>query len=273
MMDSIRSRFSDAQKVRRLLFWAALVMSLLIVLIELGAVGVLKGAAQKASGVGDIIPNDPQVQEAFNGLDSDQTQQLSSLASQNRPQGLGIPYMALLDGIILFTVGLIGLSEIISHRTHARIQGVATFIFAIVIIIVAIIMAFIAFALVLLMIGLLLAIPFGTLVYLAKFGFFNTGGAEAALALIWTLKVLFAICLVAANQRYLQNKGLVLLFLTSLVANMILAFVHGFVPGFLVSITDGIGAIIVAVLAIIWAIVLLVGSVPAVVRAVNISRA
>ncbi|MFC7483970.1 hypothetical protein ACFQX7_33540 [Luedemannella flava] len=82
---------------------------------------------------------------------------------------------------------------------------------------------------------------------------------------------MFAGTLVAAQQRFIQNKGLVALVFTSLVANVIVAFLHGMVPGILVSITDAVAGIVVAIIAIIWGIVLLIGSIPAIVNAVRAS--
>jgi VanZ family protein len=82
------------------------------------------------------------------------------------------------------------------------------------------------------------------------------------------LKLAFAACLVLAHPRFLQNKGLVLIVLTSLLANVIISFLHGFVPVFLVSITDLIAALISGVLAAVWAVFLLVGAVISVVKAI-----
>jgi VanZ family protein len=82
------------------------------------------------------------------------------------------------------------------------------------------------------------------------------------------LKLGFAVCLVLAQQRFLQNKGLVLIILTSLLATFIISVLHSFVPGFLVSITDNIAGIIVALLAAIWAVAFLIGAVMSVTKAV-----
>ncbi len=147
------------------------------------------------------------------------------------------------------------------ERLQGKVQGVVTLIFSIIVILLGIGLIFGALALLILMISLLLSVPFGTLVYLIVWGFFNTGGASAALALIMALKILFVIALIIAQQRFLQNKGLVLLVLTSLVASIIVSFLHGIVPFFLVSITDAVAAIIVGILAVIWAVVLLVGAI------------
>ena len=56
---------------------------------------------------------------------------------------------------------------------------------------------------------------------------------------------------------------------TSLLGTIIVIFLLSLVPGFLVSIFDAIAAIIVAILAAIWLIIMLIGSIPAVVRALR----
>lgn len=76
----------------------------------------------------------------------------------------------------------------------------------------------------------------------------------------------------ASHPRFLRHKSLVLLVLTALVANIVIAFLHGLVPIFLVCITDALGAIVVAVLAAIWALSLLIGSLPAIVKAVRVDQ-
>jgi hypothetical protein len=54
---------------------------------------------------------------------------------------------------------------------------------------------------------------------------------------------------------------------------LIIGFLHNFVPGFLVNITDPLAAIVVAILAVIWALFLLVGSLLSVIKALRIDRA
>lgn len=182
--------------------------------------------------------------------------------------GLGIPYAPLLDGLLLFTVVLMGVGLLLPERFTGRVQGIATLIVSLIGGILSFILILAAIATVIEMLTLLVAVPFGTIVYLILFGSFDRSGAALALSLIMTLKLLFAGCLILAHQRFLQNKGLVLLILTSLLATLITGFLHGLVPGFLVSITDAIAAIAVGVLALLWAAWFLFGSIPAVVKAV-----
>jgi hypothetical protein len=188
------------------------------------------------------------------------------------PPGLGIPYLALLDGLLLFIVILMALPLLLPDRLHAKLQGIATLIVSLLTLLSGIALVIVALALLMIMITLFLAAPFGTLAYLAIYGDFSTTPAQVILNLLLFLKLVGAVCLVLAHQRFLQNKGLVLLILTSLVGNLVIAFLHALVPTPLVSITDAVAGIIVAILAVVWAILLLIGSLPAIVKAVNITR-
>ena len=129
-------------------------------------------------------------------------------------------------------------------------------------------MVFAAITLLLLMIGLLASF-FGAVIYFAVFADFPRDAAALILGTLLTLKVVMAVCLVLAHQRFLQNKGLVILVILSLVLNIVIAFLHDLLPGFLTSITDAVAAIIVAIVAIIWSVLLLIGAVIAVLRVIR----
>jgi len=173
--------------------------------------------------------------------------------------------------VVLFTVALMGVGLVLPVRIQGRIQGVATLVFSVLLIIAALVLLVIAVAQLILMVSLLLAVPFGTIAYLILWGFFPRGQAGVLLSLLMFLKLVFAGMLVAAQPRFLANKGLVALTLTTLVCTIVIAFLHGLVPGILVSITDDVAAIVFAVVGIVWAIVLLIGSIPAIVAAVRVS--
>lgn len=197
---------------------------------------------------------------------------LIPLKDPGTPPGLGVPYLALLDGLLLFIVILMALPLLLPDRIHAKLQGIATLIVSFLSLLTGIVMIMVALVLLMIMVSLVLAMPFGTIAYLAIYGDFDTTPAQVILNLLLLLKLVGAGCLVLAHQRFLQNKGLVLLIITSLIANLIIAFLHALVPTPLVSITDAVAAIIVAILAVIWAILLLIGSLPAIFKAINITR-
>jgi len=188
-------------------------------------------------------------------------------AGEEHPPGLAIPYMAVIDGLLLYSVILMTVA-IFSRELAGRAQGIIGLIIALIGLLGLLGMLVAAITLLMVMVSLLMALPFGPLAYLAIFGHFATGLASSFLAIIMTLKIAFGICLLLAQQAFIKNKSLVILFLLSIVCSLLVSFLQGFPPGILVSITDAIAAIIIAVLALIWVIILLFGSVVAVVKAV-----
>ena len=266
------------EQMRTPFFIVALVIMVIILAMELGISAVLSrldmGGTNAVGSVTDAVadslqyfPEDmrSQMEEVLG--DEDAASELNNFDASNL-KGYGVKYLVLIDGILFFTVALIGVAMIIPDNVQGKVQGVVTLVFSVLVILAAIPMILTAFAAVIGMIVLLLAIPFGTLVYLAKFGSFDRSTASAVLSVMMFLKFGFAACLILAQQRFLQGKGLVLIVITSLIAIVVVTFLHGVVPGILVSISDGIAGIVVAILAVIWAIVLLIGSLPAILKAV-----
>jgi len=96
------------------------------------------------------------------------------------------------------------------------------------------------------------------------FAHFARGEAASILSLLILLKMAFAVLLIMSNPRFLENKGLVFLIFTVLLVNILVAFLHGFPPGFLASITDALAAIIVALIGLVWSLNLLLRSLPAI---------
>jgi hypothetical protein len=197
------------------------------------------------------------------------TGSLGSTTADKPAAGFGVPSIALLDALLILTVALMALSLLLPERVQGRLQGLVTLCVSIVVLLAAVVLLFAAITAVTLMLGLLLAPIFGTIAYFALFASFDRASAAAILSLVMLLKLGFAVCLVLAQQRFLENKGLVLLIATSLLAVLLVSFLHSLVPGFLVSITDLVGAIIVTILTLIWAVVFLFGAVISVVKAVT----
>ena len=172
--------------------------------------------------------------------------------------GYGILYLAFLDGFVFYITLLLTLAMFIPEKLQGRVQGCITAIVSFFGCLGTIFAIITCLIMLIVMVTLLLAPIFGTIAYLAIYGHFNRSAAEITLSLIMVLKLAFAVCLVLAHERFLLNKSLVLIVLTSLLANLIVSFLHNFVPRPLVSITDAVAAIIVGILAVIWAIVLFI---------------
>ena len=243
------------ERLKTPFFFVALAAMVLVILLEIGGGFLLAG-----HDVGSTISGQAASVGGVNVPAGGQT-----------PPGLGLGYLALVDGIALFTVLLMGIGLVVPPKLQGRLQAIVTLIFSILLILAALVLLIIAFVKLILMVTLLFAFPFGTIAYLIIWGSFPRGEATVLLSLLMFLKLVFGAFLVLAQPRFVQNKGLVLLTLTSLICNIVLEFLHGIVPGILVSITDAIGAIVFAIVAIIWAIVLLIGSIPGIIRALQVS--
>ncbi len=79
--------------------------------------------------------------------------------------GWAIPCLALIDTQLVFTACLMAAPLIFPERVTGRMQGIATFIVALLLVIACFITAIAAFTLLSLLIGLLLAVPFGPVAY------------------------------------------------------------------------------------------------------------
>lgn len=187
--------------------------------------------------------------------------------------GLGIPDLVFLHGFVLFVALLVGAALLLPERIHGRVQGITTLVVSFVLGLASLKAIFTALASLIVMLALFMSPPFGTAAYLVAYASFSRASAAAALSLLTLLLLGFAVFLILAQQRFLQNKGLVCIILTALVATLIVSFLHGLVPGFLVSITDAIAAIVVAVLALIWAIYFFIRSIPSIIKALRVDRA
>jgi hypothetical protein len=176
--------------------------------------------------------------------------------------GLGIPSLAAVDALLTMTLVIVAASAAgLSPHIVSRASGCVTTIVSFLTLLASLAMVFVALGLLLLMVGLLLATPFGTIVYLAVFGDFERGEAAVTLGILMILKLVSAALAFLGNPHVLKSKSLILLFLTSIGLTFVLAFLHGLPPRILVSITDTIGAIVAYILAIIWAIAYLIGGI------------
>jgi hypothetical protein len=221
------------ESLRKPFFIIALVVMAIVVLIEIGS---------------------PWLMEHTKGFDT---------------PGYGIMYMSFIDGLLLYVTILIALAMLLPESVQGRIQGIVTLIVSFFGCLGAIASCFTALIFLLIMVTMLLAPIFGTIAYFVIYGDFDRSGAAITLSTIMTLKLVFIVLLLLAHQKFVENKSLVLLILTSLLCNLIIGFLHNFLPIFLVSITDAVGGIIVAIIAIIWLIIFLVMAIVSIVKAIH----
>jgi hypothetical protein len=248
----------------------ALVLALFVLCGELGAAWLLTGAsasrAQLALAVDEQMRHDP---------DLDRDELLAGMLARQRgdkPPGLAIPALAFVDGLLVLTLGLLLLAVVVPERVHGRVQGLVSLVVSFFVLLAALGAALWAFGKLLLMVTLFLSVPFGTLAYIATWGFFDTSGATAVLALAGLFKLVALVCLPLAHQRFLKVKGLLFLMLTSLLLGFVTSFLHALPPGILVSITDAVAALINAIVGLVWALFFVIAGLIAVVKMLRVDR-
>lgn len=243
-------------------FVLAVTAAVLVVLVELGLPTLVLGGSTGR----DLAESATEL-----GIDADALAGASSGVPQ--PPGVGIGALALLDGLLLFSLLMLGLSLLMPLRVYGRLQGVATLVVSLLWVLMCLMAALAALSALMLMIGLFVAVPFGTLAYLAIWGSFPTGQAATVLGLLLFLKLCLGAFLILAQPRFLLVKGLMVLMALSFVVQLFLGFIQGFLPGPVVAIGDTLWAVVTAVVSLVWALVMLIFSIPAIINAVRSVRA
>lgn len=185
------------------------------------------------------------------------------------PPGRAMSALAILDVIVLLAIAVILGASIGARRMQARVQGPVTIAASAAVLVAALVATTRAIAELQVMLALFASPPFGTSTYLAIWGGFPRSAALVAVGTILAAKLAFCGLALAAHERFVANRGLVALTATSLVCTAAVAFAWNVVPGLLAAITDRIGAVVVGALAALWAVVTLVGALPAIVRSVR----
>lgn len=227
-------------QIKKPLFFLAVILMLFVVMFEAGSVFFIGSTPENTSKILEV------------GIST---------------SGYGITYLAVFDTLLIFTILIMTASMLIPEKIHGRLQGIITLIFSLIMIIISISLIFTTLLKLALMTGLLVSPVFGTIAYLAIFGNFETDSAHLVLGYIMILKFAFVILLVLSHHRFIENKGLMFILISSIAAGVIVSFCHGVVPGFLVSITDGIAGIIVLIITLIWSVIFFAGSVKSVAKA------
>ncbi len=264
------------KRIRAPFLFIAVILIIACVLLELGGTaalnatpigGWLHSLQGQTANVDDLLSetglfDDIDIEEATDSVNS----------SVKAPKGFGVPYLAIIDGIYAFTLLSTASGLVIPQGIQAQGQGIVTCFYAFSTCIAGIAAIYVAIAAVFLMIALLLAIPFGTIVYFIKFADFNRSTPMAILSLTMLLKIIAVIMLPLAHQGFVFRPGLIVLVLASFICNIIVVFLLSLPPGFLVSITDAIAGIIVAIIGVICSIPLLIGAILSIISVLSFLR-
>ncbi len=256
-------------ELKKPLFIVSLVLCALVVLVELIGPSFIES---KSPSLTQLCASIEESDIREDCLDDDNRSEIEKAMKSEKPPGYAIRYLAMVDGPLLFTMLMFGLSLILKERKTAKVQGPTSCVSSCLFILGGLVLLFMVFLHFLFMVSLLLAVPFGTIAYFATYAFFPKSVTATILSVLMILKIAFCICLVLAHTRFLQNKGLVLLILSSLLANFIVALLHGIVPSFLVSISDAVAAIILAIIGLIWALSFFLKSIVPSLKALNLKK-
>lgn len=246
------------------LLWLGFAALLLVVLAEIIGPILPISSGRDVEG---LIAN--QMSELSEDERDDAEAKKTGLGDPDAPPGLAIRALALVDGLVLWTVGLFASATLMRQSLHTRIRAIATPIFCLIVLIVAIVMIIAAIGTLMLMLSLLLSVPFGTIVYLILFGSFRTGVLVGTLGVVSFLRGLGLLLLLGSSWRYLKNKSLILMIGTGYLCGIIAGFALGLTPGIVHAIVDAVLAILFSVFAAIWALILLIRSLPGITAVVR----
>lgn len=261
-----------------------LLLALLVILVNVLIERTALSAVQVAARLPPIITGARQtsLDQALEAFTPEQKARLDALRREKAGElsglpaeleGFGVRSLMFVDGILLFSLALMAVSLaaklIDAEHIHARLQGLVTLIFCIVLIFIALPWLLVVLAKLLAMVAMLLSFPFGTLAYLIIYGSFPRAEMNAVLSLLFTLRIVFAVLLVLAHQGFIKNIALVVYVLLAFVASLVVSLLYNLVPGILVSITDAIAAIVVGIIGIIMALLLGISAILAIIAALK----
>ena len=139
--------------------------------------------------------------------------------------------------------------------------------------IAGIVMAIIAFVALTVMVSLFLAAPFGTLAYLAIFGFFDIWASGAAARAHHVLPARGDRVPASSPSRACSaTSGSSSSLLLTVLLTLLTMLLHSIVPIILVSITDALAALIIAIVGAIWGLLMLIGGIISLVKQLNLGR-
>lgn len=254
-------------------FLVAAVVAVLVAFLSCLGSSLVTGPPPFADRVQQTLSS-PQTAELLDrfGIDASDAQDSLNGTRPDNPPGMGIPALALIEGLLLLVLVITAAPLLVGERVTGVLTGAVSIIGGLVALLAAVATAIVSFVALMLMVSLLLAVPFGTMAYLAIFGSFDTGGAGLFTSLVLGLTLACLVLLVLAQQRFVTGKGLMLLIATAALLAFVTALLHSIVPSFLASITDALAALVTAIVSAIWALLVLIWGIVAAVRVLRLGR-
>ncbi|MDQ6613235.1 MAG: hypothetical protein M3083_00320 [Actinomycetota bacterium] len=260
--DRARTDAGTSRLVRRRLFLLALGLLAAAVVID-GAAGLALRPPYRAHRDAEVLatPGVAAMIHDANDAPVDPTEIAQVAAHQHRSAPLALPAQALIDSLLLVTALGLGAPHIVPNRDVTSTARLGSFIGSLAVLLASVAGVVVAVARLRYLVALYLSPPFGTLSYLLLYGSFRRGGSLGAVVVLMALKVGACSAFFQAYPRATSARGLAGLALTAVAATVVTTFAYALSPTGLASITDAMAAALVALAAVLWAGVVVSGSV------------
>lgn len=203
----------------------------------------------------------PGVATMIQGTQIDPTELKGVEQSRRRRAPSAFAAQVLIDGLLLLETLTVGIPRLVARRWLARRARLVSFLGSLAILLVGIVVVVGAIARLRYLVALYLSPPLGTLSYLLLYGSFSRRDALLALTLVIALKGATSLVLSRIHLGTPAWRGIMGLALTSLAATVITAVCYSWASVALDNITDALAAAVAAMAAVLWAGVLVSGSV------------
>jgi hypothetical protein len=250
---------SAARPVRRSLLALALGLLAAVVIFELAAGATLRsslGPQQEAQ-----VLAMPGVAGMIHDAELDPGEVTQVAASRHQSSPLALPAHALIDGLLLVCVSAVAVPRLLPGRDIGRRARFGSFLASLAILLAGIWVVVVGVARLRFRVALYLSPPVGTLSYLLLYRSFPQSGSLVALSLLMALKVAACVTLFQAFPRTASQRGIAALAVTSLAVTVVTAFCYALAPPSLAGITDALAAALAALAAVLWAGIIVSGSV------------
>jgi hypothetical protein len=203
----------------------------------------------------------PGVSGMIRGAQIDPTELKGVAGARHRPAPSAFAAQALIDGLLLLEFLTIARPRLVAIRWVSRRGRLFSFLGSLAILLVGIVVVVGAIARLRYLAALYLSPPVGTLSYLLLYGSFRRSDVLVALTLVMILKAVVSLVLSRARLSTPAWRGVMGLALTSLAATVVTAICYSWASVSLGNLTDALAASIAAMAAVLWAGILVSGSV------------
>ncbi|OEU52387.1 MAG: hypothetical protein BA861_00850 [Desulfobacterales bacterium S3730MH5] len=218
---------------------------------------------------GFLPTTEEMIEKAYKGIDAtveDDAERLEARTqarkeiTESKPPGYSLEADGLYLWIVFFSILISLIGMLITKTTVHRVGMIVSLINSIIIIFMSIFLIVTAILKLIIMIGLLFALPVGPVIYMVIYKPFPKDMVLLLGGLGLLCKIVAAVLLWIGGSHMVRIKSATLLLVTGFVTFFIIVFGLG-LAGIFASIADAIIGIIIAVIVIIWSIYMLIGSI------------